>query len=126
MQDGLNARFGISKSYIGSANGPAKNVRMGLKSIDCSKGKTTFETDPTKGVVLERDSCQITGTCTLMGGRMGTGDWNATRYWAANHPTRGALPSSLVGATRYEMYRYELDPDGNPATNDEGKAPRVG
>jgi len=118
VQDGLNARFGISKQYIGTANGPAKNVRMGLKNINCNNGQTTFETDPTKGVGLERDSCQITGTCSLMGGRMGTGDWNASRYWTVNHPTRGALPSSLVGATRYEMYRYELNPDGNPSTND--------
>ncbi|AEH87109.1 TadE/TadG family type IV pilus assembly protein [Mesorhizobium opportunistum] len=118
VQDGLNARFGISKNYIGTANGPAANVRMGLKSISCNNAKTDFETDPTKGVGLERDSCQITGTCTLMGGRMGTGDWNSSRYWTVNHPTRGALPASLVGATRYEMYRYELDPDGNPLTND--------
>lgn len=118
VQDGLNARFGISRSYIGSADGPAANVRMGLTSINCNNGQTNFETDPTKGVGLERDSCLSTGNCTLMSGRMGTGDWNASRYWAVNHPTRGALPSSLVGATRYEMYRYELDPDGNPATND--------
>ncbi|ESX46738.1 pilus assembly protein TadG-related protein [Mesorhizobium sp. C416B] len=118
VQDGLNARFGISKSYIGTSTGPAANVRMGLKNINCNNGQTDFETDPTKGVGLERDSCQITGTCSLMGGRMGAGDWNASRYWTVNHPTRGALPSSLVGATRYEMYRYELNPDGNPATND--------
>ncbi|MER9464127.1 pilus assembly protein TadG-related protein [Mesorhizobium sp. M0387] len=118
VQDGLNARFGISKSYIGTSTGPAANVRMGLKNINCDNGQTDFETDPTKGVGLERDSCQITGTCSLMGGRMGVGDWNASRYWTVNHPTRGALPSSLVGATRYEMYRYELNPDGNPATND--------
>ncbi|PBB94790.1 pilus assembly protein TadG-related protein [Mesorhizobium sp. WSM3862] len=118
VQDGLNARFGISKSYIGSVNGPAANVRMGLKSINCNSGKTDFETDVNRGVGLERDSCQMTGTCTMMGGRMGTGDWNASRYWTVNHPTRGALSSSLVGATRYEMYRYELNPDGNPATND--------
>ncbi|ESZ38730.1 pilus assembly protein TadG-related protein [Mesorhizobium sp. L2C066B000] len=118
VQDGLNARFGISKSYIGTSTGPAANVRMGLKNINCNNGQTDFETDPTKGVGLERDSCQITGTCSLMGGRMGTGDWNASRYWTVNHSTRGALPSSLVGATRYEMYRYELNPDGNPATND--------
>ncbi|MGO4642040.1 TadE/TadG family type IV pilus assembly protein [Mesorhizobium sp. 2RAF45] len=118
VQDGLNARFGISKSYIGTTDGPAANVRMGLKSISCNNAKTTFETDPTKGVGLERDSCQIAGNCTMMGGRMGTGDWNASRYWTVNHPTRGALPSALVGATRYEMYRYELNPDGNPATND--------
>jgi len=118
VQDGLNARFGISRSYIGSADGPAANVRMGLTGINCNNGQTTFETDPTRGVGLERDSCQMNGTCSLMGGRMGTGDWNASRYWTVNHPTRGALPSSLVGATRYEMYRYELNPDGNPATND--------
>jgi Flp pilus assembly protein TadG len=116
VQDGLNARFGISKSYIGTANGPAANVRMGLKSFNCNN-KIDFETDPTKGVGLERDSCFPNG-CTMMGGRMGAGDWNSSRYWTVNHPTRGALPASLVGATRYEMYRYELDPDGNPLTND--------
>lgn len=118
VQDGLNARFGISKSYIGTAIGPAANVRMGLKSINCNNGKTTFETDVNNGIGLERDSCQTAGNCTMMGGRMGTGDWNASRYWTVNHPTRGALPSSLVGATRYEMYRYELNPDGDPNTSD--------
>lgn len=122
VQDGLNARFGISKSYIGTANGPASNVRMGLKNISCNNAKTTFQTDPTKGIGLEEDPCISAGNCTLMGGRMGAGDWNFARYWAANHPTR-AVPSALSGTgtnlpTRYEVYRYELDPDGNPATND--------
>ncbi|TPI13092.1 hypothetical protein FJW06_15735 [Mesorhizobium sp. B4-1-3] len=121
VQDGLNARFGISKNYVGTANGPAANVRMGLKSFNCNNS-TTFETDPTKGIGLEEDSCISAGNCTMMGGRMGAGDWNFARYWAANHPGR-AVPSALSGTgvnlpTRYEVYRYELDPDGNPATND--------
>jgi Flp pilus assembly protein TadG len=122
VEDGLNARFGISKSYIGTADGPAANVRMGLKSVNCNNGKVTFETDPNKGVGLEKDSCHIAGNCTMMDRRMGAGDWNLTRYWAVNHPTR-PLPAALSGTgdnlpTRYEVYRYELDPDGDPATND--------
>ncbi|CAN7252416.1 pilus assembly protein TadG-related protein [Aminobacter aminovorans] len=122
VENGLNSRFGISKSYIGTSNGPAANVRMGLKSINCNNGKVTWETDPTKGVGLERDSCHITGTCTKMDQRMGEGDWNFARYWSTNHPARG-VPAALSGTganlpTRYEVYRYEIDPDGNPATND--------
>ncbi|TPN89361.1 hypothetical protein FJ987_24295 [Mesorhizobium sp. CU2] len=122
VQDGLNARFGISKSYIGTANGPALNVRMGLKSFNCNN-KTTFETDPTKGIGLEEDPCISAGNCTLMGGRMGEGNWNLARYWSANHPTRGALPSALSGTgndlpTRYETYRYEIDPNGDGNTSD--------
>ncbi|MBZ9668400.1 pilus assembly protein TadG-related protein [Mesorhizobium sp. ES1-3] len=122
VENGINSRFGINSSNY--SDGPAVNVRKGAKNWDqyVKSNKVDYETDPTKGVGLERDSCQIAGNCTMMGGRMGAGDWNFARYWAANHPTR-AVPAALSGTganlpTRYETYRYELDPDGNPATND--------
>ena len=126
VQNGLNARFGISKDYMNTANGPAKNVRMGLKSITCGNNpKTTFQTDPTKGIGLEEDPCISAGTCTKMGGRMGEGDWKLQRYWTANHSiARGTtLPAALAGTgddlpTRYETYRYELDPNGDGNTSD--------
>jgi hypothetical protein len=113
VEDGLNSRFGINSSSF--SDGPAVNVRKGAKNGDqyVKSNKVDWETDPTKGVGLERDSCHMTGTCTMMFGRMGAGDWNINRYWAANHPTRGALPTALSGTganqpTRYEMYRYEI------------------
>lgn len=111
VKNGLNTRFGIDTGYTGADYGPAVNVRKGAKNgSQCVKdNKVTYETDVTKGVGLERDSCHIAGNCTMMGGRMGTGDWNSSRYWTVNHPKRGALPTELVGATRYEMYRYEID-----------------
>ncbi|RTL92787.1 MAG: hypothetical protein EKK31_33280 [Hyphomicrobiales bacterium] len=111
--NGINSRFGINSSNY--SDGPAVNVRKGAINWDqyVADNKVTYQTDPTKGIGLERDSCQITGTCTMMGGRMGAGDWNFARYWAANHPTR-AVPSALSGTgadlpTRYEVYRYEID-----------------
>jgi hypothetical protein len=111
VKNGLNTRFGIDTGYTGSDYGPAVNVRKGAKNGNqCVKdNKVQYETDATKGVGLERDSCHITGKCTMMGGRMGAGDWNISRYWTANHPKRGPLPTALVVATRYEMYRYEID-----------------
>lgn len=129
VQDGINSRFGINSSNY--SDGPAFNVRKGATNWDqyVASNKVNYETDPTKGVGLERDSCQITGNCTMMGGRMGAGDWNPSRYWKANHPLRnsgngaGNLPTALAGTgdnlpTRYETYRYENDPNGDGNTSD--------
>ncbi|QKC98664.1 pilus assembly protein TadG-related protein [Mesorhizobium sp. NZP2298] len=122
VENGINSRFGINSSSY--SDGPAVNVRKGAQNWDqyVTSNKVNYETDATKGVGLERDSCQIAGNCTLMGGRMGAGDWNFARYWSVNHPGR-AVPAALSGTgadlpTRYEVYRYEIDPDGNPLTND--------
>ncbi|MFD2055886.1 TadE/TadG family type IV pilus assembly protein [Mesorhizobium calcicola] len=111
--DGINSRFGINSSSF--SDGPAVNVRKGAINWDqyVTSNKVDYQTDPTNGIGLERDSCQISGTCTMMSGRMGAGDWNFARYWAANHPTR-AVPAALSGTgadlpTRYEVYRYEID-----------------
>ena len=62
----------------------------------------------------------------MMGGRMGAGDWNFTRYWQVNHTVGGvtrAVPAAISGTgadlpTRYEVYRYELDPNGDGDTSD--------
>ncbi|PSJ57643.1 pilus assembly protein TadG-related protein [Pseudaminobacter soli (ex Li et al. 2025)] len=111
VKNGLNTRFGINTGYTGADYGPAVNVRKGAKNGNkCVKdNKVQYETDVNKGVGLERDSCHISGNCMMMGGRMGAGDWNSSRYWTVNHPKRGVLPTELIGATRYEMYRYEID-----------------
>ncbi|TPI29023.1 hypothetical protein FJW07_30495 [Mesorhizobium sp. B3-1-9] len=122
VQNGINSRFGINSSNY--SDGPAVNVRKGAINWDqyVADNKVDYQTDATKGIGLERDSCQIAGDCTMMGGRMGAGDWNFARYWAANHPTR-AVPSALSGTgadlpTRYETYRYEIDPNGDGNTSD--------
>lgn len=113
VKDGINSRFGIDSSSF--SDGPAVNVRKGAINWNAfvKDNKVDYQTDPTKGIGLERDSCQISGTCTMMGGRMGAGDWNFARYWAANHPTR-SVPAALSGTgsdlpTRYEVYRYEIN-----------------
>ncbi|BAV50559.1 hypothetical protein MLTONO_5657 [Mesorhizobium loti] len=113
VENGINSRFGIDSSSY--SDGPGVNVRKGAKngSQFVKSNKVDYETDPTKGVGLERDACQIAGNCTMMSGRMGDGNWNFARYWAANHPTR-AVPAALSGTganlpTRYEVYRYEID-----------------
>lgn len=129
VKNGINSRFGINSSNY--SDGPAANVRKGATNWDqyVASNKVTYETDPTKGVGLERDSCQISSTCTMMGQRMGAGDWNLARYWKANHPLRdsgngaGNLPTALSGTgdnlpTRYETYKYELDPNGDGNTSD--------
>ncbi|TPI69306.1 TadE/TadG family type IV pilus assembly protein [Mesorhizobium sp. B2-8-9] len=120
--NGINSRFGIDSSSY--SDGPGVNVRKGAKNWNSfvKNNKVDYETDPTKGVGLERDSCQIASNCTMMGGRMGAGDWNFARYWAANHPGR-PVPSALSGTganlpTRYEVYRYEIDPNGDGNTSD--------
>jgi hypothetical protein len=37
---------------------------------------------------------------------MGSGDWGVARYWADRHST--PLPTDLIGASRYQVYLYEL------------------
>jgi Flp pilus assembly protein TadG len=115
VQDGLNTRFGINTGFTGAGYGPAVNVRKGAKNGNkcVASNKVNYETDPNKGIGLERDTCQTAGNCTMMGGRMGAGDWNFARYWSVNHPKR-AVPPELSGTganlpTRYEVYRYEID-----------------
>jgi hypothetical protein len=127
VENGLNARFGLIKNYR-TSQPPALNTRAGITSINCNSNKANFETKPAKGMGLLRDPCHIAGNCTMMGGRMGAGDWDfndtAAGYWKVNH-SPGGTTRSLAGApwgtdkpTRYEVYRYELDPNGDGDTSD--------
>ena len=38
--------------------------------------------------------------------KLGSGNWDITGYWTAKHG--GSLPSDLSGASRYQVYLYEL------------------
>jgi hypothetical protein len=38
--------------------------------------------------------------------KLGSGSWDLTGYWAAKHS--GAVPPELAGASRYQVYLYEL------------------
>ncbi|AGB47804.1 hypothetical protein Mesau_05498 [Mesorhizobium australicum WSM2073] len=139
VKGAINLRFGMQESgsnFNGAEFGPAVNVRKGAKKTSggntCpSSNDLTFDVDgQTQGLGL--DSCFKTNTCTMMGGRMGGGDWDlntsSNSYWKINHiPSGIALPSALQGTgdnlpTRYEVYKYENDPTHN-LIDDKSKAP---
>ena len=72
----------------------------------------------------------------MMGGRMGAGDWNFTRYWQVNHTVGGVtrpVPAAIGGTgadlpTRYEVYRQEIADGivGDAAPSNETGAPICG
>ncbi|WP_282595071.1 pilus assembly protein TadG-related protein [Mesorhizobium amorphae] len=132
--DGLNARFGLTSTYVDS-DPPSPNVRMGVKSVECKSGavkKIEFNTAAEGTTGLNRDGCYSTGSCTPLdpanpadAGMLGDGDWKPGDYWNSNHLVPGSSPpvarpfpsgpdvpwtsSGTNAATRYEMYRYEID-----------------
>lgn len=132
--DGLNARFGLTSTYIPS-DPPSPNVRMGVKDVTCNSGavkSVTFNTAAEGTTGLTRDGCYDLGTCTPLdpanpadAGMLGDGIWHPDTYWAANHLVPGSSPpvarpfptgadvpwtsSGTNAATRYEIYRYEID-----------------
>lgn len=130
VKGAFNVRFGIQEpgaNFNGEQYGPAENVRKGAEPTNgtaCPNGnKITYPTDPpaTTGVMgLPTDPCFADGSCTLMGGRMGSGNWNFNNadannpgYWQVNHPGV-PVPAELSGTgdnlpSRYQVYRYEID-----------------
>lgn len=50
-----------------------------------------------------RDPAYANGSTTAV---MGNGSWNPGAYWSNRHG--GTLPADLTGATRYQVYLYEL------------------
>jgi hypothetical protein len=138
---GLNIRFGIQEpgsNFNDPEYGPAANVRSGANPSNgnsCPNGnKITYPSDPiSAGLMgLPRDACFSSGTCSLMGGRMGGGSWDLTNYWAINHG--GSVPTELWDGTaaneptRYEVYRYELEHDlvADVSTGGESGVPKSG
>jgi len=104
---GLNVRFDL---YDGAMNGeksnpafqPALNVRKGYK--DCNSKEP--ESDKTKYRSLPDDTCFEDGSCA--GARFGNGVWDIDGYKATNN--LGGIPySSANPASRFEVYRYEID-----------------
>lgn len=116
---GINMRFDIYDPPLTNK----KNDPNFAPSANVTKGKTHLPNqcrlnqldDPPVGsetVALPRDSCFSLGTCAQTGDgspRLGNGITNVELldYWLTNHGV--ALPGSLLGGTRYDVYRYEID-----------------
>jgi Flp pilus assembly protein TadG len=69
---------------------------------------SSFALDSTaKG--FERDTCHYSGSCS--GGNFGDGVWDITGYLNAHHPgiTASTITAAEGGATRYDVYKWELD-----------------
>lgn len=109
---GFNMRFDIYNPPLSNK----KNDPNFAPSANVTKGKTHLPNqcrlnqldDPPVGfetVALPRDSCFGLGTCP----RFGNGITNADlqTYWLTNHGV--PLPGVLLGGTRYDVYRYEID-----------------
>lgn len=133
---GFNTRFDL---YEGPMNGkksdesfrPAMNVRKGVANdtgnpCNPSEGDGSSDPDFSK---LPRDNCFAAGNCTEMNGRMGDGNWNRADYWKRAHQN-AAWPNDLpANASRYDVYKYELekldalvkqDSNGTPAGGEVG------
>lgn len=121
VNQGLNVRFDI---YEGNMNNkrtdsdfaPSVNVTKGVCRLNgsncnynggnaCSNLNQMSATPTTpankRTVRLPRDGA--------FSGPVGNGSWDRNAYWSINHAGQGALPASLANATRYDMYRYEID-----------------
>lgn len=104
---GLNVRFDMFDGSMNSAKSnpnfrPAMNVRKGYGGSGCNASPEP----PNRG--LPDDDCFSTSSCPHMGGRMGDGVWDIDGYKTANN--LGGLPySSGNPASRYEVYRYEIE-----------------
>lgn len=129
---GLNMRFDIYDPPLTNA----KNDPNFAPSANVTKGKThnpnqcrlnQLETPPVgyETVPLPRDSCFYSATCQQTGDgspRLGNGITtpDLQTYWLTNHGV--ALPGALVGGTRYDVYRYEINnsmiPDKSPQGED--------
>jgi hypothetical protein len=118
---GLNVRFDIwdpplQTKQSDPAFAPAANVTKGMShpANQCALNKFTTAPDT---VPLPRDGCFEAGTCD--GGRFGDGITTAelSAYWSANHGG-AALPGELIGGTRYDVYRYEIDHGMIPESTD--------
>ncbi|MBZ9775531.1 pilus assembly protein TadG-related protein [Mesorhizobium sp. CO1-1-8] len=131
VENGLNARFGLTSTYV-TSDPPAQNVRMGVKNVTCNTDKTvksiTYNTAAQGTTGLPRDGC-YPNNCTPLdpahpadAGMLGDGNWNPSGYWTANHRVPGSTTTSrpfpidggftatgTEAATRYDIYRYEVD-----------------
>ena len=127
VSDGLDVRFDMYPNSAGmlgaNANGnasypPALDVVKGMiptahgnsGNVDPCSPQTAA---PPAAKALPRDSCLISSTCTPAA-RIGDGNWDRQGYWTVNHG--GTIPSSLLSASRYQVYQYEIA-NGIPLPN---------
>lgn len=119
LNHAINVRFG---RYKGSYNAndpkyfPALNVRSGYYP-NCQVNPEVGT--PENGfMALGRD----TAFTALQGGNIGNALWDFETYWNINHPNwNGSYPngwSNLDPPSRYDVYRYEIDPNGDGLTVD--------
>lgn len=134
VHQAVNTRFDIyAGGGINSNNPdyrPAMNVTKGYLKKNpsrCSQESYTGTAVPPPAMGFPRDDCS-TGGCQSLGGepnRIGNGDWDFGKYWDVNHGNRnGALdetyPNGWTDAdppSRYDVYRWEVDPDNDPDTS---------
>jgi hypothetical protein len=121
--NGLNVRFDI---YPSGSLGPANNTDTDsdfAPSVNVTKGVCRLNggncnyNGGNACSNLNQDSLTPTSPATqytvrlprdaTFSNRVGNGSWDRSAYWSANHS--GLLPASLTNATRYQMYRYEID-----------------
>ena len=107
---GLNVRFDMYDGPMNSNKNnpnfrPALNVRKGY-GYKGNNACTASLTPPNKG--FPDDNCFASNSCPHMGGRMGDGVWDIDGYKTANN--LGGIPYSNANrASRYAVYRYEID-----------------
>ena len=140
-----NPFFGSGKARKNSEFRPARNVTKGMISewvttVDPVTGATTSSCEQTESpttMALPPDNCfgpdfsnpssceGLSGVPAGFGDRIGNGVWNLETYWSINHPdwvtaNGKAIPDELVGAGRYDVYRYEIKYDMIPGAGQGG------
>ena len=142
MRNALNTRYdmyenpGFKKAKNNSKTRPAPHVIKGYMPQPDDLGVLDMcdvAPDPAVAMGWPRDTCLATGTCpTPMPTRQGDGDWPRVQYWDYNHPgvmhpanfTVDGQTIQFLEASRYQMYRYEIEqnmiPDNSPAGGENG------
>lgn len=130
IRTGINVRFDM---YDGVMNGnrndlayaPASNVRKGF-ILD--SGNNWCNADAAEGTeeawAMGFPDNDVMPLVTTSGARIGEGNWDLETYWAVNHPDQPLPPDSANSrdgrvthapgaqmASRYDIYRYEIDND---------------
>ncbi len=130
VRTALNTRFDMYENpFFGGGNDkknpayrPAANVVKGLVPVG-GDPCTTAASASAKG--MPRDGCFTAGTCTRFGNSSASAPtWDRAGYWAANHPSGVAMPSSLT--TRYKTYRWEIENNAIPSSGDYGPSAEFG
>lgn len=130
IRQGLNVRFDL---YEGQYNPrdyrPALNVRKGYvpKKPDKPKPCDTVpwsDPDPDLFGGFPENEVMVPPNQGALGATIGEGNWDAERYWELNHEGE-SLPGDMyesfnntsgpgaIGPSRYDVYRYEVDNDGD-------------